>query len=211
MSLLNKLAAATVSVLISGCAATTSISTSGSNLVCSGKEGFYAEWTFGTGGIETQQKCEMAAVEYCKKSGKQAKIISAKNTNTYAYTSSTAQVLFACTSPEEERLATIKQQKQDEQDERLFIAKAKSNCETLYGFKPDTTEMSNCLMEMSKRHADDVRAYATSRAFDSALDRNAEAINSEQRVRDSKAMFNQALQRSQGVTCHKYGDTTTCH
>ena len=122
--------------------------------ICDGETGYWKEWSLGTGGQVIEQKCRDTAKTYCAKQGKNYREVDSHYANTEAYTASRAQVAFKCLSVAEEQAEKM-------QAERAFkssIDSAKQVCVEHFGFKPETTELSQCMLEIQKEKAADARA-----------------------------------------------------
>lgn len=121
---------------------------------CDGETGYWKEWTLGTGGPVIEQKCRDAAKSFCAKQGKDYRELNSSYSNTQAYTASTARVQFKCFSATEIQAEKL-------QAERAFkdsIESSKQVCIEHFGFKPDSTELSQCMLEVEKEKAADARA-----------------------------------------------------
>ena len=151
-------------LFISGCADNLPIIKSGTNFMCDGHTGYWKEWSLGTGGRQIQDKCEMAAEDYCAKQGKKYDLIDARYSNTQPYTESKAQVVFKCKSQGDE----ARDIKLAEAELLKSVNKSRKDCIEIYGFKENTTELNQCVLDLQKEKAADASAMLNAKIMGSS-------------------------------------------
>jgi len=178
--------------IISGCALKAAVISNGENFVCHGEA---SQWRFddrGFGDNASRRRCIELINNTCAENhGSYPVILSENNINRGFAQGSVADILFHCKT-EQELLA----------ESKARIEKDKGICEENFGFKRNTPEMSNCLLELAKDRSENKRA---------------EAANAEMQKLGNKIIESNKLQPQlptvsvpQHITCHTYGNTTTC-
>lgn len=195
-----------------GCSTQTPISQMGNNFVCNGQADYWKEWSIGVGGRETQDKCRQAAKAYCAQSGRNEFELSAKYSNSGPARPSSAEVVFSCSTVEEQRIAANRAKQVSDAQFKKSIAEVRQVCIESYGFKPDTPDLSRCMLEIQKERAADQRnaeANATLKESTQAMLEEQERQRSIETANNIARSIQNAAPRR--MTCTTYGSTTNCY
>ena len=202
------------SLMLTGCAASNGISQSTeNNYLCKGSGSFFD--IVGTGGREALDKCKEQAQTYCSSRDSKTQFIDGWSQNATPVSVASTEVTFSCLSDMD--IAQIEKAKQEKLDTKFadFLEIAKNKCEKAFGFKPDTPEMSNCLLSMHQQQETDDKASESTNKIKESID---ELVRQQQMAQDAanrEAALNKINEVNKAltpktITCDSYGSTTTC-
>jgi len=182
------------------------------NFVCNGQADYWKEWSFGVGGRETQDKCRQAARAYCSQTGKNAIELSAKYSNSGVARPSSAEVVFSCQTAEEQRVAATRAKQLSDAQFKKSIAEVRQVCIESFGFKPDTPDLSHCMLDIQKERAADQRHAEVN----TTIKESTQAMIEEQERQQSIETANNIVRDIQNaaprpMTCTTFGNTTNCY